>query len=153
MENDYFRWLKSQIEQRENHRYDDLLEWLFYQDFYSILPMDENRARDGEALRMEYGIQLNRPCSMFEMLIALARRMNFVLQELSDPPNIKNYFWGFIENLGLDSNDEDLNYILIRRFLERRYERNGKGGLFPLNRYTKDQRGVEIWYQMMSYVD
>lgn len=152
-ENDYLKWLIKLVERRENKKYIDLLEWLFYQNFYSILPNDDNRAADGIALRSEFGIQLDRECSILEMLIALARRMDYYLEDLIGPPNVKNYFWRFIENLNLDLENEDYNYLIITRFLERRYERNGNGGIFPLKRYRKDQRDVEIWYQMMAYIN
>jgi hypothetical protein len=40
---------------------------------------------------------------------------------------------------------------ILERFLERRYERNGKGGLFTVNNGF-DMRGTEIWYQMNYYL-
>ena len=36
--------------------------------------------------------------------------------------------------------------------VERRYKRSGEGGLFPLKNAAKDQRKVEIWYQLSSYL-
>lgn len=151
LESEYLKWLKKLIEQRESGKYSALLNWLYEQDFYSRLPNDDNRGADGELLREEYGIQLDRPCSMLEMLIALANRINYFLQDLGEGPKTKAYFWELIRNLELEPDDQEHNHLVIVRFLERKYERNGKGGLFPLRHYTKDQRGVEIWYQMMSY--
>ena len=65
-----------------------------------------------------------------------------------------------MENLGLDpvdmhnsgEYDNVRNHAIIKRFLERAYNRSGRGGLFPIKRVLKDQRRVEIWYQMMDYI-
>jgi hypothetical protein len=40
----------------------------------------------------------------------------------------------------------------INRVLERTYKPNGEGGLFPLKNTCKNQKRVEIWYQMNSYI-
>ena len=37
--------------------------------------------------------------------------------------------------------------------LAREYSDNGHGGLFPLKNPKKDQRKVEIWYQMTEYIN
>ena len=37
-------------------------------------------------------------------------------------------------------------------FINRQYEANGEGGLFPLKGVCEDQREVEIWYQMNAYL-
>jgi hypothetical protein len=34
----------------------------------------------------------------------------------------------------------------------RTYDRRGHGGLFPLQRSNRDQRRVEIWYQLSEYL-
>ena len=53
--------------------------------------------------------------------------------------------------------DENFNEHLVRRnisnFIERRYSRNGRGGLFTVRHCIKDMRNVEIWYQMCWYLD
>jgi hypothetical protein len=38
------------------------------------------------------------------------------------------------------------------KIMDRRYERNGQGGLFPLRKPAMDQRDVEIWYQANAYM-
>ena len=40
----------------------------------------------------------------------------------------------------------------VECLLERRYLEDGDGGLFPLKCPRKDQRRVEIWYQMSAWV-
>jgi hypothetical protein len=47
---------------------------------------------------------------------------------------------------------KNVNQILTN-LVERTYQKNGKGGLFPLKQPAKDQRRVEIWYQMAAYLN
>jgi hypothetical protein len=42
----------------------------------------------------------------------------------------------------------DILYALIWRT----YDPDGSGGFFPLLHSKKDQRQIEIWYQMHAYV-
>ena len=42
---------------------------------------------------------------------------------------------------------------VIRRFLNRDYERDGKGGLFTIEHCRYDMRDIEIWYQANWYLD
>ena len=93
------------------------------------------------------------------MLIALAIRCE---EHIMDDPDIGNrtgqWFGGMIDNLGLGSMyDEnfDRDYVdeKIGIFLNRDYERNGKGGLFTVKHCKYDLRTVEIWYQMCWYLD
>jgi hypothetical protein len=46
----------------------------------------------------------------------------------------------------------DIQNIFIR-LNRREYDSDGgNGGLFPLNEPNEDQRDVEVWYQMMAYL-
>lgn len=171
VEQDYFHWLCEMMDvERMDRAYWLLAKDLWQTPFYSLVPHDENRAMDGLALREEYLDETNYPryirlegeCSVFEMLVALARRIDF---EMSDPyvdgDDSCHWFWTMIENLDLADYDDE-HYVeldgmievpeKLDRFLERTYRRNGKGGLFPLMRTSADQRKVEIWYQMNEYL-
>lgn len=106
------------------------------------------------------------PCKMLEMLVALTDRMVFRIDDGEQGNVFIHIFWELIENLGLlGYTDEFMNetkvYEIRRKidkFLERRYRKDGKGGLFPLKNVTvsvignKDQREVEIAYQMNAYL-
>jgi hypothetical protein len=68
------------------------------------------------------------------------------------------WFWNMIVNLGLGSmNDVKYNkdYVdsVISRFMNRKYKRNGEGGLFTVKHCKYDLRTVEIWYQMCWHLD
>ena len=68
------------------------------------------------------------------------------------------WFWNMIVSLGLGSmsdsryNEREVDRILDI-FLNRTYEANGRGGLFTIEDCTYDLRAVDIWYQMMWYLN
>ena len=68
----------------------------------------------------------------------------------------QQWFWGMLSNIGISMMSDDIyddKYVndCIYRFLERRYESNGKGGLFYIRNCDQDLRDVEIWTQMCWY--
>lgn len=102
----------------------------------------------------------SRACSVLEMLVALADRCE--KEYIGDPksPHPDVIFWEMCCNLGLDEfvnrgfsnrKREKLDEI-CEIWMDRRHEKNGKGGLFPVKRPSKDHRIVEIWSQMMDYL-
>lgn len=170
LENLYFVWLYDQI-MPNRLRNPRRSRWLFAKQLYEkeflwFIPNDDNRASDGLALRKEYinisGIEpsddyMNLGCSMLELLIALARRMTWVMDGEAD-----DFFWELITNIGLQHySDEDYRstesyYVDVDNALDkiiwRTYDYTGdNGGLFPLFEPATDQRKTEIWYQMHAY--
>lgn len=166
----YFDWLYRQIECREASGLEDFLYEIHTHPFVCRIPNDDNRAEDGLVLRntfidkQDFDVPddaLPGPCTILEMLIALAKRMDFILFDPAKGWRISNWFWLFINNLKLqkyNSTDEDaerkqkFNKIVLKKFVAREYQADGRGGLFPLNSPRCDQREVEIWYQMMDYI-
>lgn len=158
MREGYLRRLKSLILPAPNHKhYHILINELFNRDFVPILGRDDNRASDGIYLREELGFEdsTDEPCSVLEMLIALAGR--FDGNSGFDPDEVWGNFWDMMRNIGLDQYD-DLNYSknevwsILYIFENRTYSFNGKGGLFPLKRPVSDQRKIEIWDQMQEWL-
>lgn len=169
---DYFEWLCDIAGVwREEPPYYLLAKALHDRAFTGELPHDENRAGDGIALRDEYAfngssypdtIDLTGPCSVLEMLIGVAKRMDFVLSSPDDDREYTGrYFFELIGNLGLEGLTDDDYAILggearvddaVGRLMRRTYDPDGRGGLFPLRRPVEDQRYVEIWYQMNAYL-
>lgn len=163
LEGEYFDWLVSHVASTSNpnpsRSYYQLLEQMHRKRFIWFIPNDDNRVEDGRELRYEF---MNGPseddecCSFLEMLIALSRRVCFE----SSYGTSMDWFWHLAENLDLRKyNDEalmDLEPLEIRYILDkvvdREYEKSGLGGLFPLDRPERDQRKVELWYQMSSYL-
>src|SRR6478736_1553966 len=160
----YFSWLCAKVHQVDNPTptltYWKLLRQLHNVEFVWLLSGDDNRAADGLDLRIEFYHFMgdNTPqldpigCSVLEMLIALTRHAEF---DTAIPA--KDWFWKFIENLGLQD-ESDGNYYaphvsnVIDRFIWRTHSFDGHGGLFPLRNTDKDQRKIEIWYQFCEYL-
>lgn len=161
MEDRYLSWLISLIDHKGKSRvYSRLLEYLYFKDFEYTIGNDDNRAADGEQLRVQFlGKTNHKGCSCLEMLVALARRCERdIMGDPEEPDKAYKWFWIMIRNLGLDELDNrnfdegEADYI-VDRWLERRYKKTGKGGLFPLRYSEEDQRKVEIWYQMCAYLN
>lgn len=148
-----------------------LLEYLFSKDFIYLLRMDENRAMDGLDLRYRFCYEKSyeysdlsselrdKPCSVLEMMVALALRCEE--QIMADPDagdRLPYWFERMIANLGLTDMDDyrfELNKVEknIETFLHREYLPNGLGGLFYIPNCQRDLRHVEIWYQACWYLD
>lgn len=150
--------------------YSTLFLHLNNMEFTYILPLDRNRAVDGVDLRYRFGYEKgytadeirridNRPCSILEMMVAMAFRCEETIMantEYGDRTGV--WFWDMIKTLGLDgmygsAYDADRVNDILERFLNREYSPDGHGGLFLQNRYDySDMREKEIWYQMMNYL-
>ena len=180
---DYYDWLLDIIKPSEQKPlvYDDVLYALFSTEFYSVVKNDSNRAGDGLRLRDEYVYEnhlpnsylddLDRnlgPCSVLEMMIALAKRVED--EFMYDPKKgnrTKKWFWIMVNNLNLahlahpwptlgpllegKSGPKKEFLDIVENFLERRYEKNGEGSIFRINKGNFDMRKAEIWYQMCWY--
>lgn len=176
---DYFRWLYGLVSEDETYRDDDdrytkLLRQLHERKFSEgtayLIPNDGNRISDGLKLRREYseeigedvGDILDRSCSVLELLIGIARRMDYNISVSTAEDHTIDFFWELLENLGLDRFD-DGRYCkdgtharvddIITVFCERMYCKDGQGGIFPLKNPPQDQVKTEIWYQMMAYLE
>ena len=170
MNEEYFNWLCELVcgdGYSEHLLRRELLRHLHQTEFTYILPMDGNRFEDGINLRYRFGDEIgydariitsyidDRPCSVLEMMVALAARCE---EQIMNDPTIGDrtgvWFWSMVGNMGLDDDlDEDEINDILERFLNREYEPNGQGGLFTLEGWNRDLRRVEIWYQAMWYLD
>lgn len=153
---DYYFWLCDKVGYQED--YEHLLSFLFETEFTWLLEMDENRARDGLYLRDDFIDECNvrgdwddgNPCSVLEMLVALAIRVE---DEIVGDPDIC-LFWRMIHHLGLDeTGNKDLWNRIVDDWLSRRIERDGKGGIFPVEDAYEDQRVNDIWGQCMNWLN
>lgn len=164
----YFYWLYSLIGSETNKNpartYWQLAEQLFRTEFTWFVPNDDNRVEDGKDLRVEFCESqdefaprefFDEGCSMLEMLIALSRRAAF---EASGEPY--EWFWIILNNLNLRGFTDDVYSDGVRDGVDlvldtvnrRDYSPDGSGGLFPLRHPKRDQRKVEIWYQLSAYL-
>lgn len=169
--NDYFEWLSDTV--CEGRYHDDisfrkLLMCLHDTEFTYLIPNDENREADGIGLRRRYALlydhmddlyYLEGPCSVLEMMVALAIRCEEdIMSDTQIGNRTSQWFWNMIVSLGLGSQMDDRfdrEYVedVIHKFLNREYEPNGKGGLFTVRNCDYDLRNVEIWCQLNWYLD
>ena len=153
----YFEWLCNKVGYNED--YDALLCYLFNRDYKWVMDMDENRCQDGLWQRRMFmeqegvrGDPFNdKPCSILEMLVALAVRLE---DDVMGDPDLC-VFWRMIHNLGLDeTGSEDMWDTIISGWMSRgSIDYDGSGGLFPLRHPRQNQRDVEIWGQAMDYLN
>ena len=169
IENEYFDWMYDMVCERRfygDNSYWDLLNRLHNTPFRYILPMDENRASNGIELRWRFAVrcgfedvpdELRGPCSVLEMMIALAMDCEDWMDDASYGDRTSQWFWSMITNLGLGAMTDDRfdpQYVddVIEAFLDRRYAPDGRGGLFRIRDCEYDLREVEIWHQMCWYL-
>ena len=167
LDESYLTWLYSQVAsvttKERTRTYWGLFKQLYTKEFVWFVPNDDNRVEDGRALRNEFLNEkriagapeewLSLGCSMLELLVGLARRLSF---ETDREPRV--WFWKLLDNIGLGDltdasvyNEVDVDAIL-ERVIFRTYAPSGDGGLFPLAKPSRDQRKVELWYQLCEYV-
>lgn len=170
---DYYNWLAQLVSSwcEDYGSYQKLIDYLYARDFYSVLEKDENRAADGIDFRARFidecsnytyrdmYIYLNRPCSVLEMMVALADRCETsIMYDPEEGDRTGFWFYSMLKNLHLDAMtddrfDEELVEKIVNNLLERKYKRNGDGGLFVITNRNEDIRKVEIWFQMCWYLD
>ena len=165
----YLNWLYSQVgsvkTRQKSRTHWSLFRQLYDTIFVAIVPHDENRIADARDLKYEFlaeaeGEQgdldwMRLPCSMLELFIVLSRQLAF---EMDDNANV--WFWHLVEVLELEGfndreYDKDAQEEIARtmdRVIWRTYEPDGQGGLFPLHNPTRDQRRIELWYQLNAYL-
>jgi hypothetical protein len=163
---EYYAWLYDIISDNMiSKTYWQLSKALYRKEFKWFIPNDDNRAYEGRNLRekfceeldIEYDLQdFEDGVSMLELIMALAYRCESIMADTIDRP-MADWFLKLLENAGLTRYDDD-NYDdlmvdeILTKIIERTYRRNGWGGLFPLRKDKKDQRKVELWYQMNAYL-
>ena len=174
---EYFNWMYNLVcdnryfRNKREGSYRKLFRHLYDAQFDYIIARDANREADGIDLRYQFGYKAgysqleianyldNSPCSILEMIVALAIRCEEHIMEDSEYGNrTGQWFWNMIVSLGLGHMNDvnyDSNYVdmCLDRFINRTYKRDGEGGLFTIKYPKQDMRNVEIWYQMCMYLE
>ena len=161
--NDYIAWMRALVNIQSPH-YAIFFEVAFDLDFRydeNSVPGDKNRAMDGLLLRnrFESETSIRLPdlgeCSVLEFLAALAVRMGEATYNGLEPDMTSEHFSNFLNALDISELSERDSVIRkLTNLIDRNYDRWGSGGgLFPLRKTAKDQRKLEIWYQMQAYLN
>ena len=173
---EYFAWLYSKVCKGRIHEdmsYRKIFRFLHQTEFTFIIPNDINRAKDGENLRYRFAIineddpgfqedimdALAGPCSVLEMMVALALRCEeSIMDDTRYGDRTGQWFWEMMCNMGIGSmSDDRFNRRKVEQivydFLDRQYESDGKGGLFYIKDCEDDLRRVEIWAQLCWYIN
>ncbi len=166
----YFLWMYEKVDpDHTKYNYSMLMSYLFQREYTYTIDKDENRMADGLSMRRNYILNYeptmdpdefmpNEPCSVLEMLVALAIRCDRDI--MGDPlkgDDPAYWFWTMLWNLGLrdmdnEHFDRDTVAYHVDIWLSRSYDSRGIGGLFPRCRDGFDQREMEIWDQMNGYL-
>lgn len=180
----YFNWLVNQMymDSWYGRSYYVLAKILHNIEFYWTIDLDENRAKDGIRLRHVWfdainneadALGISRPlfpldslsgsCSILEMLVALANRIEC---DIMQDDNIGNrapvWFWRILANIGIAEYDDtklglaQSNVVSheVMNMMDRKYDEKGRGGsLFPLTEcYGRDMRETDIWWQAQLWL-
>lgn len=165
---EYLDWLTKHVSVqygiRNDKTYDELLRIMYNKEFVWIILNDDNRVVDGIDVRREFldsgtsrlkAGEVENGASFLEVVIGLSKRLAF---DADGEP--ESWAWQLIDNLGLinmsdplTEDDRDKIDGVMDTVIWRRYRRDGWGGFFPLIHTPNDQRAVELWYQMMEYIN
>ena len=161
----YFDWLMHETKIDDRGDYILLMKDLFTIPFTvsGLAPNDTNRISDALLLREsffddseDYCEDLAKPCCFLEILVALAKRADEIMSEPGER-HLDEWFFRLLKNVGLDKfTDENYDSFDVKQItlkvINRKYQRNGKGGLFPVKVSYPDQRKVELWYQLNTWL-
>lgn len=165
----YSDWLCELINLNES-LYSVLIEELYVIPFEWIDELDQNRNRDGILLREEFRLlypeglgTIGDRSSVLEVLIGLARRMDYLLDDDDRGDRTRIWFWEFIKNLNLKkfTNEyidqygyDTLNEIhdICEVWMNREFGYDGVGSPFPLKHPMEHQAHLDMIRQLNAYI-
>lgn len=162
----YYEWLLDFVcTDEDRNLYSNLLSHLYNKDFEWVRPLDRNCAVYGIKMRDEWLNTVRKrwyfdknECSILEVMVSLATRMEEnVMSNVVFGDRTAYWFWLMIQNLGLIEMDdryyeEEKVEKILNKFLDRRYKKDGNGGLFVIKDRNIDMRNVDIWQQAMGFL-
>lgn len=161
----YVRWLRGRVDGLAPEL-DILFDVLATTDYIPTKLDDVNRALDGQLFRREFahdnpGYYIVGECSMLEFLVGVAKRLEDLLYDHTNPSQLANWFWVLMGNLGIEKGAVEAYNLLgpddiceaVTKFLEGDYAPNGEfGGLFPIQNSSVDVTVLSVWEQMQLYL-
>ena len=167
----YLNWMISKVEKDapKDISFSKLLLHLNNIPFVYSNPLDSNRESDGLNMRWKFSCETGIPidfvrhsvsgnCSFLEMMVALAIRMESIMDNPAKGDRTSQWFWQMISNLGLGglynaNYDENIVNNIINNFNNHTFSQDGKGSLFYMRYCDVDMRFVDIWTAMCWYLD
>ena len=167
---DYFHWLtRKVIGVKPDRSSTMLLRELYSIPFKVVIPNDSHRLDDGIGLRDLYEYETGKPanwvmpCSVLEVMVSIATYVaEDVIGSHYNSERTSEWFWMMVDNLGLRGIGGDdgvgsstvRNYIhgVVEAWINRDFEYDGTGSPFPIKRPSEDQRKIEIWKQICTYI-
>lgn len=153
-----------------------LARTLHQREFSAMIKKDINRINDGRLFRQlfldELGLkskerekaleEISTPeCTVLELLIGIAERLNFMYLDSPYDKSVGDWMQELLSNLQMGYMTDAVltefpEYVqtaekIMHRLIERTFDADGKGGMFPLDHPKRDQRTIEIWEQMADY--
>lgn len=181
----YQEWLIDQLNgERGVYGYSELYRIMHDVPFLPVVEMDWNRNDDGLNLALEWAeasystdeqiadamlaleqehVHIDGFCTMLELTVVLARKMQFELTNSEYDRPIKAWADVLIRNIGLqeyfnEQIEEDWDTAenaiieILGSVIFRQYGWDGEGGFFPLAYPREDQREEELLNQMNNYI-
>lgn len=167
----YFEWLYNHVlplgTRNPARSHFLLFEQLFKTPFIWSVPNDDNRVEDSKDLREDFLREcqpdeddledwMNVPVTLLEVVLVMARHASF---ESDGQPD--EWVHEILTNLDLwkytdevYTSDEPYKPVeqVMQAVNDRTYGPDGHGGMFPLKYSDRDQREVELWYQLSAYL-
>ena len=155
----YFDWLYGKVMLSQQYR--SLLRELHSYDYVYTLPMDGNCSANGIELRYYFANEENidqriiaseidiRPCSMLEMMTALAMRVSDGVLDDGSINGTNVIFMVMLTSLGLDIYTEH-NFSIDGVEDSVKAFNNGELYLFPT--FGEDTYGQDLWYQAHRFI-
>lgn len=167
---DYFNWLYDfacRYRANKYTSYKKLMHMMYTTRFEYFLEKDYSRVLDGIDLRrrfvydknLPYSIidLLDGPCSVLEMMLALAIKIEDIMADPEYGDRTQQWFWIMMSNLGISMVTDDIFnqeevYKILTNFMRREYSYDGRGGLFYIRHCDLDLSQEDIWSQMCAYL-
>ena len=160
---DYYIWLCDLVDLETHSGYSKLISFLYDTEFVWSVAKDSNRAEDGKQLRYDYIDYYNEfrlvdyesmswtdePCSLLEMLIALARRTRIDLMPEFDI-STSDWFWIFIKNLGFYGYDDRCEFY--EKFVTLFQKKVSHFGFCDTFLEKRAFLGADIWQKLQAFL-
>lgn len=168
----YFNWLLDAVTSKEEQQiYSLVFMELYSVEFTSYNEFDDNLVENARGMREDfynfsktanklidiYG-EIDFATNILEIMVYLATRIEDTIMSNPDYGDRTGlWFWYMMESLDIiqyDNRRYDESEVdqKLDNFIERRYEKNGFGGLFTVEKSRFDARKTNIWQQAMDFV-